>query len=119
MLALYYVAVAPLVLRYVRWESAAYLAHDVVTRAEVLLALLAHIVANLILAAGAWRALSMNRWMSWMVVWAAAGFLRWMCGSLGFSIWRVLQASAAPDPLQTSIVLLLVLVNSMCFIVLW
>ncbi|MPZ46738.1 MAG: hypothetical protein GEV05_25815 [Betaproteobacteria bacterium] len=117
-LALYYVAVAPPIFRYVRWESAGYLAHDLAARAGVLLSLLAHVVANLILAAGAWRVMSVSRWMSWMVVWAAAAFLIWMWGSLGLAIWRPLQASAVPDLVPTSIVFLLVSVNTICFIVL-
>jgi hypothetical protein len=98
LLALYYVSVVPFVLRFVRWGSLEQWAEDVFARGEVVAKLLAYLVLNLILAACAWRVISMRIATSWTVVGLAAAWTFWACGSLGLGVWRI--ATAAPQELD-------------------
>jgi hypothetical protein len=119
LLAIYYVAVAPNALRQVRWTGLTPLLQDLASRAEILLPLLAYLGANVLLAAAAWNVIKMTRWGSALVLLAATVFTVWMCGSLGISIGRGLQAGAAVHSLQWAIASLLMLAYVICLVLLW
>jgi hypothetical protein len=120
LLAAYYVAVAPIVLRYVRWDSLNHLIQDIWARGQILAIMLAYITANLLLAACAWRVITMYRWASRAVVAVAAIHTVWMCGSLGLTLWRALAGWTGLSSLpHVSISLLLLGGYAVCFGVLW
>lgn len=92
-LALYYIAVMPFVLKFVRWGSLQQAAEDLLARAGILAPALAYIAANVILAVCAWRVISMSRGTSRAVVGMSLGFTLWTCGTLTLSLGRTFAES--------------------------
>ncbi len=120
LLALYYVAVMPFVLRFMRWGSLGAIAEDVFARFEVLAMLLGYFAGNVFLAACAWHVIAMRRWASWTVAGVSLAFTLWACGNIGSGLVRI---AIAPDvsfaSLRTAVSLGLVVGYTSCCAVLW
>lgn len=120
LLALYYVAVTPVVLRFVRWGSLHTVTEDLFARAEVLASLLAYIAGNAMLGVAAWFVISMGRCTSWGVLGASSAFTLWAVGSLTVGLVRLAIAPGAQfGSLSTGVSLLLMAGYVACFVTLW
>lgn len=95
LLALYYVAVLPFLLRYVRWGSLATILEDLFARMDLIVSLLSYVAANVVLAVCAWRVVALSRWASWVVIGLATVFTGWAGANLGLALWRSLATASS------------------------
>lgn len=91
-LALYYIAVMPFVLRYMRFDSLATIGEDLLLRANHIALIVGHLGANALLAVLAWHVSRLRAWVRWCVLAVSVCFTGWVLARIAWAVWGSIVA---------------------------